>query len=102
MFSHLPRGVITTPRPRRAEPRVLRQFTALFLVTPLGDIWRVYDCEPTGRGLRMPSEAGDTRARLFVGMPSARGARLVRLEPDDDHGLSPRSLQRLFDGSDPL
>jgi hypothetical protein len=51
-----------------AVPRLVRQFTALFLVTPQGDVWRVFDSdEETGANRFAPTSDPEVRARVFIG-----------------------------------
>src|SRR4051812_37974868 len=35
-----------------AVPRLVRQFTALFLVTPQGDVWRIFDSDEVSGNTR--------------------------------------------------
>src|SRR3954468_3875747 len=51
-----------------AVPRLVRQFTALFLVTPVGDVWRVFDSDDaTGETRYSPSSDPNVRTRVFMG-----------------------------------
>jgi hypothetical protein len=51
-----------------AVPRLVRQLTTLFLVTPEGDVWRVYDSdEPSGAARFAPTSNPSVRSRVFVG-----------------------------------
>jgi hypothetical protein len=51
-----------------AVPRLVRQFTALFLVTPQGDVWRVFDSDDaTGETRFSPSSDPNVRTRVFIG-----------------------------------
>lgn len=60
-----------------AVPRLVRQFTALFLVSPQGDVWRVFDSDDAAGMTRYaPSHDPKVLTRVFVGS----GARpVVRL-----------------------
>jgi hypothetical protein len=50
-----------------AVPRVIQQFPALFLVTPQGIVWRVFDSEDVGGTARVPSASDSTApARVFM------------------------------------
>jgi hypothetical protein len=51
-----------------AVPRLVRQFTALFLVTPTGDVWRVFDSDDEkGEERFSPSSDPNVCTRVFIG-----------------------------------
>ena len=76
-------------------PRLVRQFTALFLVTPQGDVWRIYDSDDLSGEMRYaPSNDPGVRARVFIGS-GASPAMKVYIFPAGE----PRSInaERLYD-----
>lgn len=49
-------------------PRLLRQANALFLVAPLGEVWRVYDSDDAaGESRYTPATNPFARSRVFAG-----------------------------------
>jgi len=82
------------------RPRVIQQFTAIFLVSQSGDVWRVYDSEsPKGWGRRIPSKNPATRTRVFVGIGQPNGMRVYRFGAEEAREVSAQELQRQLDDS---
>jgi hypothetical protein len=51
-----------------AVPRLVRQFTALFLVTPRGDVWRIFDSDEISGATRFaPTNDPHVLTRVFIG-----------------------------------
>ena len=59
-------------------PRLLRQFSAFFLVTPDGEVWRVFDSDETGANREAPSRDPHTPARVFLASEKDDIARIYR------------------------
>jgi hypothetical protein len=86
--------------PPNDAPRVIQQFTSIFLVSRHGMLWRVYDSETSdGSGRRMPYGASTCKARLFVALATRPETRLHVFAPGEDHDISPHSLQQQLDES---
>ena len=89
-----------TPQQDSAPPRVLQQFTSIFLVSRFGELWRVYDCdEPDGHNRRMPSETRDATGRVFVSLADEPQERLHQFGPSEDRRLEPTLLQAQLERS---
>ena len=67
-----------------AVPRLVRQFTALFLVTPQGDVWRIFDSdEPSGDTRFAPTNDPSVISRIFIGSgpnPIIKAYRFLEVE----------------------
>jgi len=81
-------------------PRVIQQFTSIFLVNRFNEIWRVYDCETSdGDGRRMPSTGTLAAGRLFVGLARKAEVRIHFFGICEARDTSPDTLQRQLDDS---
>jgi hypothetical protein len=81
-------------------PRVIQQFTSIFLVSRYGELWRVYDCEDQeGSARRMPSTGQRAAARVFVALAREAETRLRPFASGEDHAIDPQVLQRQLDES---
>src|SRR5687768_15229397 len=71
-----------------AVPRLVRQFTALFLVTPQGDVWRIFDSDDaSGETRYAPSSDPRVRTRVFIGSGARPVVRVYTFQ-----GAEPRSI----------
>ena len=86
-----------------AVPRLIRQYDALFLVTPKGDVWRVFDSDdPSGEPRYSPSSAPTAATRVFIGSGSAPTVRLYAFRNAESSALSAEILyQQLLASPDP-
>ena len=78
-----------------AVPRLVRQFTALFLVTPQGEVWRVFDSDDaTGETRCPPSSDPHIRTRVFIGSGARPPMKFYEFQKDE-----PRSIgaERLYE-----
>lgn len=83
-----------------SAPRVLQQFTSIFLVSRFGELWRVYDCdEADGTNRRMPSETNDAIGRVFVSLTDDVQERLHAFARSEDRRLEPNLLQAQLERS---
>jgi hypothetical protein len=81
-------------------PRVIQQFTSIFLVSRYGELWRVYDsAAPDGTDRRMPSPGSTLPCRMFLALARKTEVRVHTFAPDESRALDPVSLQRQLDGS---
>lgn len=81
-------------------PRVIQQFTSVFLVSQLGELWRVYDCDEPDRGERQMPSAQSTRShRVFVALARQTQVRLFAFAAGDAKDIDPVSLQAQLDAS---
>lgn len=75
-------------------PRLVRQFTALFLVTPKGEVWRVFDSdEPTGSSRFTPSDSPTMVARVFLGSGTRAITRVYRFGHGESRAIDAERLQ---------
>lgn len=86
-----------------SAPRVLQQFTSIFLVSRFGELWRVYDCdEADGTNRRMPSETSDAAGRVFVSLTDDVQERMHAFGKSEDRRLEPSLLQAQLERSNRL
>ena len=86
--------------PRDDAPRVIQQFTSIFLVSRIGEIWRVYDANDVNSAdRRMPSEASSRPLRIFVALARKLEIRAHSFAPGESKAVDPLSLQRQLDES---
>jgi hypothetical protein len=82
------------------EPRVIQQFTSIFLVGRAGELWRVYDSSsPNGADRTMPSSDSSARYRLFLGLARKSEMRAYTFTADGSRAIDPVSLQKQLDAS---
>jgi hypothetical protein len=83
-----------------AEPRVIRQFTSVFLVSRCGELWRVYDsAAPDGADRRMPSAESTARYRIFLALAHKTEVRAHVFTPGARHAVDAAGLQAQLDDS---
>lgn len=83
-----------------SEPRVIQQFTSIFLVGKVGELWRVYDSSsPNGADRTMPSTESNARYRLFLGLARKSEMRAYTFTADGSREIDPASLQKQLDAS---
>jgi hypothetical protein len=81
-------------------PRVIQQFTSVFLVSRLGELWRVYDtADPNGAERLMPSSLSTRRYRLFMGLARKAQIRLFEFAERAPRDADPVALQAQLDAS---
>lgn len=92
------------PRPAvGVQPRVIQQFTSLFLVAQAGELWRVYDSSaPDGVDRQMPTDRTQLRYRLFLSLSGRSEIRACELTDDGPRGIDAKSLQQQLDISRPI
>jgi hypothetical protein len=67
-----------------AVPRTVRQSSALFLVTPRGDVWRVFDSDDENGVNRVaPGSDPFVRARVFIGSGPTPVIRIYEFRIDE-------------------
>jgi hypothetical protein len=80
------------------EPRVIQQFTSIFLVSRFGELWRVYDAaSPDGGERKMPSASSTSPYRVFLALARRSELRAHTFAPGESRGVDPVSLQRQLD-----
>ena len=76
-----------------AVPRLVRQFTALFLVSPKGDVWRIFDSDDAnGKTRYAPSNDQKVRARVFIGSGALPIVRVYEFGPDEPRSVTAETL----------
>lgn len=76
-----------------AAPRVIQQFPALFLVTPLGDVWRVFDSEePSGANRIAATSDARAVARVFMNGGTQPVVRIYLFRDDESRSTAAESL----------
>jgi hypothetical protein len=81
-------------------PRVIQQFTSVFLVSRLGELWRVYDTDdPNSDERLMPSSLSTRSYRLFLGLARKTQVRVVEFAERAPRDVDPVSLQAQLEAS---
>jgi hypothetical protein len=76
-------------------PRVIRQFSVIYLVTPSGDVWRVFDSEDETRVTRFAATHDPkVSTRIFIGSGPRAVVRVYRFLKTEDRSVS---AERLFE-----
>jgi hypothetical protein len=88
--------------PNDKAPTLLRQFAGVFLVTPGGDVWRVFDAEGVRAERCVPPSTDDqAMVRVFVLPSNETTRRIYRFAPNDDRSVTSErlyeQLQKAFD-----
>jgi len=74
-------------------PRVIRQVNDVYLVTPAGEVWRVYDSGDDTGATRVPATADATVShRVFVGNAPRSVVRVYRFLDTEDRSVSAERL----------
>jgi hypothetical protein len=82
------------------EPRVIRQFTSIFLVNRVGELWRVYDSAARDGAQRsMPSAESTDPYRIFLSLARQSEVRVHTFPPNASRDVDPLSLQRQLEQS---
>ncbi len=78
-------------------PRVIQQFGIVYLVTPAGDVWRVFDSNDGTPATRVTAtEDPDVNTRIFIGSGPYPVVRVYRFLESEDRSVSgDRLLQQL-------
>ena len=72
-----------------AVPRLVRQFTALFLVTPQGDVWRVFDSDDANGETRYaPTSDPKVRTRVFIGSGPRPDVRVYEFQSGEPRSIA--------------
>jgi hypothetical protein len=81
-------------------PRVIQQFTSVFLVSRLGELWRVYDVDdPQASERFMPTCFTNRSHRIFVSLARNAQLRVHAFAPGMPRDLDPLTLQEQLDQS---
>lgn len=81
-------------------PRVIQQFTSIFLVSRHGDLWRVCDGASPDRAEATPSPRSTFPMRIFVPLGRKNQIRVRTFAPFEPREIDPESLQMQLDESD--
>jgi len=85
------------------SPRVIRQFTSIFLVSRTGELWRVYDSDtPDGIDREMPTPTSRRTCRVFVALATKEETRVFTFAERDSRDVDPLVLQAQLDKSAPV
>lgn len=76
-------------------PRLVRQFTALFLVTPQGEVWRIFDSDDASGDSRFsPSSDPNVQTSVFIGSGASP---VIRVYTFKDREARSITAERLHD-----
>jgi hypothetical protein len=82
------------------SPRVIRQFTSIFLVSRAGELWRVYDAASTDSlDRQMPSPSSQLPYRIFLALARDEQTRVYRFVERESRDIDPAVLQHQLDES---
>ena len=74
-------------------PRLVRQTTALFLVTPPGDVWRIFDSDdPNGESRHAPGTNPRVNTRVFIGSGAKPSVKLYLFGDDEPRTIAAERL----------
>ena len=77
-----------------AVPRVIRQLTAIFLVTPTGNVWRIFDSDDTAEARSAAKHDQSVSTRIFIGSGPRAIVKVYRFLIGEDRSIS---AERLFE-----
>ena len=81
-------------------PRVIRDFSILYLLTPAGDVWRVFDSEDGTPATRFTAaDHPRVNIRIFIGGGPYPVVRIYRFFEGEDRAVSPERLFEQLNGS---
>jgi hypothetical protein len=81
-------------------PRVIQQFTSVFLVSRTGELWRVYDvADPHSSDFQMPEAESSLPYRLFVALAREPETRVHTFTAGAPTAVDPVSLQAQLEES---
>jgi len=81
-------------------PRVIRQFTSVFLMSSHGELWRVYETDtPDATDRHIPWRGSSHCYRVFIGLTREGPVRVHAFEPDESRETDPATLQDQLDHS---
>ena len=82
------------------SPRVIRQFTSIFLVSRTDELWRVYDADaPDSIDREMPTPTSRRTCRVFVALATKEETRVFTFAERDSRDVEPLVLQAQLDKS---
>jgi hypothetical protein len=85
------------------SPRVIRQYTSVFLVSAAGELWRVFDVDAVDSADRQtPSVESRLPYRLFLSLARDEQLRLHTFADRASHDIDPTLLQAQLDDSVPV
>lgn len=100
VLSSVAAALAVLPSKEGAEPRVIQQFTSIFLVSRFGELWRVYDSSaPDGADRKMPSPGSTLPYRIFLALARKSEVRVHAFAPGEAREVDPHSLQGQLDES---
>jgi|SRR3954464_9616342 len=81
-------------------PRVIRQFTSVFLMSCRGELWRVYEADtPDALDRHIPWRGSSHCYRVFIGLAHHNPVRVHAFAPGESRETDPTTLQDQLDHS---
>jgi hypothetical protein len=85
------------------SPRVIRQYTSIFLVSRAGELWRVYDTDaPDSVERDMPTPTSRRAHRVFIALATREETRVLTFAERESRDVDPLVLQKQLDRSERL
>jgi hypothetical protein len=85
-------------------PRLIARQDTMFLATPGGDVWQVFDANANEWNGRAPRNSPDVLARIFVGAEDGRPIRIYRFGINESRAITAwgmmKQLERALLGDD--
>jgi hypothetical protein len=85
-------------------PRLIARQETMFLATPKGEVWQVFDANATAWNGGAPRNSPDVLARIFVGAESGLPVRIYRFGIGESRAITAwgmlEQLQRALIGDD--
>jgi hypothetical protein len=83
-------------------PRVVRQANALFLVSPQGAVWRIFDSDDAaGESRYVPGTNPFARTRIFVGAGAKPEVKIYAFRQDEPRSVGAERLHEQLLAAEP-
>jgi hypothetical protein len=98
----LSRQLALTAASSDGRPRLIAHHDTVYLITPQGEVWRVFDAnEPHGEARAAPTSDPTVWARVFIGAGANPTVRIYRFGAGERRVFSADALHQQFVGSKP-
>ena len=89
----LTRRLAVTMASTDGEPRLISHANTLYLVTPPGEVWRVFDSDgPDGDTRSLPRNDPQVWGRIFVGSGAEPTVRIYRFGDDESRAVTAEQI----------
>jgi hypothetical protein len=89
----LTRQLATVMASNDGIPRVIKHASTIFLVTPEGEVWRIFDSDgPDGERRSEPANDPEVWARIFIGSGPKSVTRIYRFAFGESRSIAAEAL----------